>query len=488
LEMEAASAGPHPPSEEETVSKNLFEAKLKEYLVAAGPKSKLMSKARYDQTIQTIETEKGQFVGSVSRAYQIRKEYDVINIKDRKILYKRSSNAEFDGRAPVDDLCRVAHEEEVYELLRLHHDELTLHGSARKTFFSIRKVISNISQEICGMYQKLCPYCQGCKRPNNNTSPHLQMDAAHSGVVAPASMDTEEDMNDTDDGNGDRNVTVLLLGVAQDGGYPQFGCVCANCRACYSGQTQPETAVSLALLDSTTKKWWLVDATPQLCQQWLEFAGILSQYELAGVILTHAHVGHYPGLLYFGKEAKNTSRIPLYASPTMHNFLKSNEPWGVMYRNENFVQVDLDNGVPIQLTESLAIIPQSVVHRADFTDTFAFTIQGRSRKLFYCPDIDSWEGLSTSLPAVAQNNDILLLDATFYDDNELPGRDMSKIPHPRIRTTVDILTANGSSSTGKEVVLIHINHSNRTWTDHECVKSLLALGIQVGRKGQKWRI
>jgi hypothetical protein len=138
LEMEAASAGPHPPSEEETVSKNLFEAKLKEYLVAAGPKSKLMSKARYDQTIQTIETEKGQFVGSVSRAYQIRKEYDVINIKDRKILYKRSSNAEFDGRAPVDDLCRVAHEEEVYELLRLHHDELTLHGSARRSVVCIK--------------------------------------------------------------------------------------------------------------------------------------------------------------------------------------------------------------------------------------------------------------------------------------------------------------------------------------------------------------
>jgi hypothetical protein len=61
MEMEAAV--PKPPSAEDVVMKDMFEAQLKEYLAAAGPKSKLMNKARYDQTIQIVESEKGQTTG-----------------------------------------------------------------------------------------------------------------------------------------------------------------------------------------------------------------------------------------------------------------------------------------------------------------------------------------------------------------------------------------------------------------------------------------
>jgi pyrroloquinoline quinone biosynthesis protein B len=287
-------------------------------------------------------------------------------------------------------------------------------------------------------------------------------------------------------------VDVLLLGAAQDGGYPQFGCVCDNCRSCYDGHTPADSAVSLAILDSNCMKWWLVDATPQLCQQWTEFARLLCRYELAGVILTHAHAGHYPGLLYFGKEGKNTSRIPVYASSSMHAFLKANEPWAVMYRNENLVQVDVDDGLPISLSALVTVTPQSVVHRADFTDTFAFVIQGPNKRLFFCPDIDSWDGLTPSLGCIVDNNDVLLLDATFYDDNELSGRDMSKIPHPRVTTTVEMLAAHRNLSSrsiaSKEVVLIHINHSNRLWTDRQTVNELKQQRIQVGRKGMTWAL
>ena len=78
------------------------------------------------------------------------------------------------------------------------------------------------------------------------------------------------------------------------------------------------------------------------------------------------------------------------------------------------------------------VVPHAVVHRADFTDTLAFTIVGKNKKMFYCPDIDAWDGLSDSLPAVAGAHELLLLDSTFYDNNELPGRDMTLIPHPRV--------------------------------------------------------
>ena len=273
------------------------------------------------------------------------------------------------------------------------------------------------------------------------------------------------------------DIEVILLGSAQDGGFPQFGCICQNCRLCYEKKVQSETAVSLAILQHSSKQWWLVDATPQLNQQWAEFSLLLMQYKLAGVILTHAHAGHYPGLLYLGKECMNVSKLPLYASSDMHRFLKANEPWGVMYRNENLIQVDIADK-----------IPHAVKHRADFTDTLAFTFRGKEKQLFYCPDIDAWDGMSESLESLASRMNILLLDATFYDNNELPGRDMSSIPHPRVAQTVELLVPSGVLQRCQDcdVYLVHINHSNRLWSDALLVTSLAADRILVGKRGLNW--
>jgi len=284
---------------------------------------------------------------------------------------------------------------------------------------------------------------------------------------------------------GGEQIEVLLLGAAQDGGFPTFGCVCVNCMSCYNNITSPDAPTSLALLDHALEKWWLVDATPQLNQQWAENAQILSKFELSGIILTHAHAGHYPGLLYLGKECQSSTQLPVYASPSMHAFLQANEPWAVLYKNSNLTAFELLDQVPLVLSESLTIIPQKVDHRADFTDTFSFKVQGTNKTLFFCPDIDSWEGLPETLATVASSMDILLLDATFFDDNELPSRDMSLIPHPRVVQTVEILKSVDFSC---EVVLVHMNHSNKLWLDSELVEQLETDGITVGRKGMKWMI
>jgi pyrroloquinoline quinone biosynthesis protein B len=240
------------------------------------------------------------------------------------------------------------------------------------------------------------------------------------------------------------------------------------------------------------------------------------------VFLTHAHAGHYPGILYFGKEGQNTSELPLYASESMHSFLSSNEPWGVMYRNRNLFPVFIQDGVPIALSPSLQVTPHSIVHRADFTDTFAFTITGK-RHLYFCPDIDSWTSMESELVELARHTDFLLLDATFYDDWELSGRDMSSIPHPRVTDTVQRLQSearkcreerleatmgeeqddgvadDGSSrddvtstrrSSVNQVVLIHMNHSNRLWAscNEQDRIDLEQQGFDVGRCGMRWKL
>lgn len=263
------------------------------------------------------------------------------------------------------------------------------------------------------------------------------------------------------------------------------------------------------VIDHDEKKYWIFDASMQLNEQWRRFGGMLKELSLAGVFLTHAHVGHYLGLPYLGKECSNTRHMPLYASAAMHSFLESNQPFGVLYSNNNIEPIVVVEEDKIQLTQQLSVTPHAVKHRADFTDTFAFTIFGPTKTLFFCPDIDSWTGLQPlySLPLLLTKRDYLLLDATFYDNDEVPaGRDMKTIPHPRVVDTISIVasarseiqlaeTINYESSNihWGEVVLIHLNHSNRLWhRGHasivETVEEMKLLNVFVGLTGQSWRL
>ncbi len=162
----------------------------------------------------------------------------------------------------------------------------------------------------------------------------------------------------------------------------------------------------------------------------------------------------------------------------------SNEPWAVLYRNKNVVKHELHDNLPVELTEGLSILPRFVVHRRDFTDTLSFTIKTVNKSLFFCPDIDEWDGMVPDLVSITQTVDVALIDATFYDDFELPGRDMSSIPHPRVIQTVEILE---NQQRRAEVVLVHLNHSNKLWIDTETVSWLKKdKNITVGTKGMLW--
>jgi pyrroloquinoline quinone biosynthesis protein B len=168
----------------------------------------------------------------------------------------------------------------------------------------------------------------------------------------------------------------------------------------------------------------------------------------------------------------------------MHDFLQTNQPFSVMYRNGNIKPIILDNNDTILLTDNVKVIASKVDHRADFTDTFAFKIYGSIQNMFFCPDIDSWNNMTESLPVLAESMDILLLDSTFYDDNELIGRDMSSIPHPRVVDTISLL----QDKKYKSIVFIHINHSNKLWSDNDLVCSLSDKRMIVGKKGMMWSI
>ncbi len=273
---------------------------------------------------------------------------------------------------------------------------------------------------------------------------------------------------------------AILLGTAQDAGLPQAGCQCFRCS---HARLEPESRkfpVSLGLVDHVSASFWIIDATPAFGPQLDYVLNRFPGYSMKGIFLTHAHMGHYSGLIQLGKEAWNVSEMPLYASRAMIRFLSENEPWSQIIL-QNLKPIEIRPGQNIQLGEGLQVRPVVVPHRAEYTDTLAFNIRGLEGALFYCPDIDAWE--SFPIAEMLRSVDVALLDGTFWSAEEIPGRDIRTVPHPPVQAAAAQL-----AGVGAEVFFIHLNHTNPLHDPGSERRLLEARGLAVGEQGRSWRL
>lgn len=268
-----------------------------------------------------------------------------------------------------------------------------------------------------------------------------------------------------------------LLGVAQDGGFPQPGCRCANCR---NPGILPSPAACLAIVDESNQRFWLIDAPPQFG----EAIRPLADLELAGIFLTHGHVGHYTGLMFLGKEAMATQELPIWCSRRMGQFLESNEPWASLISGRHIAIQAIATHETYRIAPGLQIAPVEVPHRGEFTDTFAYRVIGPKQSLSYCPDIDFWPDDSPSLHTLFQLDGHLLLDATFFSPDELPGRDLKQIPHPFVTDTINRL-----GRYAEKVTFIHMNHSNPILDPGSPESNIVReAGFRIGSVGQRFAL
>lgn len=261
---------------------------------------------------------------------------------------------------------------------------------------------------------------------------------------------------------------VVVLGIAQDGGLPQTGCDCTRCAAARKDPSRARHVASLAIHLPKTNRTYLVDATPDLPAQIEKIhtfrphpEGKVDRAPVDGVLLTHAHIGHYLGLAHFGFESLNTKDLPVHVSPRMAAFLRANGPWSQLVRLGNIALREFEPGKPFELDEGITVTPLQVPHRDEYSDTMAFIIRGPNKSLLYVPDTDSWAAWTKPLPDVLAEHkvDFALLDATFYSPDELPDRDVTKIKHPLITQSMDFLEP--LVKAGKlRVWFTHLNHSN----------------------------
>lgn len=260
-------------------------------------------------------------------------------------------------------------------------------------------------------------------------------------------------------------VIVKVLGTAQDGGLPQFGCYCRNCRRARRDKGFSRLVASLAILDLREKKFFLLDATPDLRLQsdmaWerlgLEMRGRKNPPQ--AVCLTHAHIGHYTGLMFFGYEVMDAQKLPAYCSSRLANFLAENGPWSQLVRLGNIVLHVIAPDEELSLSAQVSLTPFLVPHRDEFSDTFGYYISGRKKKLLYIPDIQSWEAWKRPITEEVKKADIALLDGTFFSPDELPGRNLTQIGHPLIQTTLKILK-NVAQEGKTSICFTHLNHTN----------------------------
>ena len=280
---------------------------------------------------------------------------------------------------------------------------------------------------------------------------------------------------------------ILVLGTAQDAGFPQAGCRQAECVRARTNPSLQRFVASIAIVDPRSGERWIIDATPDFPQQLAlldRLAPARSNRDVTAIFLTHAHIGHYTGLVHFGREVMGSKRVPVFVMPRMDHFLRNNGPWQQLVELENISLQPLADGQPVRLNERLAITPILVPHRDEYSETVGFVVTGPSRSVLYLPDIDKWERW-TSIDAILSTVDDALLDGTFYADGELPGRSMSEIPHPFIVESLQRF-AQKTAFTRAKIHFIHLNHSNPALDPaSEARRNIERAGHRVAEQGAR---
>ena len=260
---------------------------------------------------------------------------------------------------------------------------------------------------------------------------------------------------------------IYILGNTQDAGLPHIGCQHPFCEDSFNVYEEHYTT-SIAVVNSDLKKYILFE----------EF--LLPE----SIYITHAHVGHYTGLMYFGREALGAKDLMVKVLPRMSNFLQNNGPWSQLVDINNIKIKEINFGSSTKELANIDITPVKVPHRDEYSETAGYIIKGKNKKALFIPDIDKWEKWDRDLSQLAKEFDFLLIDATFYDSKEI-NRDISEIPHPLVTETIDLLSGLNTENRSK-VYFIHMNHTNMMLDPNsELSKLIISKGFNIARLGQK---
>ncbi|SHH36376.1 MBL fold metallo-hydrolase [Winogradskyella jejuensis] len=279
--------------------------------------------------------------------------------------------------------------------------------------------------------------------------------------------------------------SLVILGTAQDAGYPQIGCTKSCCVDKWD-DVNPTQVTSIGVIEPKEKKTYLFEATPDIKFQIKKLSSYIDNNSIQlpnGIFLTHAHIGHYTGLMQLGREAINAKNIPVFTMPKMFQYLSSNGPWNQLVELGNIDLKTITNNTEVSISSHLKITPFIVPHRGEYTETVGYKIQGSNKTALFIPDIDKWEKWQISIEDEIKKVDYAFLDATFYKNGEIANRDMSEIPHPFVEESFKRFE-NMTIKDKSKIYFIHFNHTNPLLKNNSMAKNeVINLGFNIAKEG-----
>lgn len=282
------------------------------------------------------------------------------------------------------------------------------------------------------------------------------------------------------------NTSLVILGNVQDAGSPQIACKKECCKDLFEHADPDRMVSSLGLIDVDSGKTYLFDASPDIAKQMKLLTKMETRNDkdvVDAIFLTHAHIGHYTGLMYLGKEAMDAQGVATYVMPRMKTFLSDNGPWSQLISRQNIVLHEMENDKPVMLSNNIKVVPILVPHRDEFSETVGYRIYGPRNSALFIPDIDKWSKWGLDIVQEVKSVDYAFLDATFYSGKEMDNRDISQIPHPFVIESFETFHALSKKEKNK-IVFIHFNHTNPLLDiDGEEVQAVIDKGFRIGRVG-----
>ena len=261
---------------------------------------------------------------------------------------------------------------------------------------------------------------------------------------------------------------LVILGNVQDGGSPHIGCNKSCCAALWENPNLKRKVTCLGLVDPINEQSFLFEATPDFPEQ-LKALQMFTPFQNEnipnGIFLTHAHIGHYTGLMYLGKEAFNSHRTTVFAMPKMQLFLEKNEPWNQLINEKNIEIQPLVNKAYFHINPLIKVKPFLVPHRDEFSETVGYQIEGPNKTALFIPDIDKWNKWEEDIMEKITLVNYAFIDGSFLESDEIKHRNISEIPHPFINETMDLFSSMPSKERNK-IHFIHLNHTNAGLNKH----------------------
>ncbi len=306
---------------------------------------------------------------------------------------------------------------------------------------------------------------------------------------------------------------VKILGSAAGGGFPQWNCNCANCRRLRSGSLRGSARTQTQIAFSPDSKiWFLVAASPDLRTQILATPELFpadqapSSSPIAGVFLPSADVDSILGLLHL----REFQSFFVFATASLQRILKTeNKIFGVLERSDPPVQWQILSSkgrLGCHLSESPGEAPAFVCATIPLGDsypdyvsadlvrtlptdeaTIGFSFEHRGKSLFVATSLS---GRNSEWIKYAASADLILIDGTFWSDDELihtgrsskTARDMGHLP---LSGPGGMLEQFPRNARGRRV-LVHINNTNPILDeDSPEHRAVLDAGFEIAYDGME---